>query len=166
MSAAIYPRHFRDILSHYPTGVSVITSVGDDGFPLGMSVGSFTSVSLDPPLVAFLPGTSSTTWPKIKASGKFGVNVLADGQHELCGGFAKPGGAKFEGVAYRLSPTGVPVIDNAAAWIECSLYAVYEAGDHEIALGRVVALSADADKKPLLVFKGSYGGFMLMPQQN
>ena len=165
MADVIDPRHFRNILGHYPTGVSVVTSVDNDGLPVGMSVGSFTSVSLDPPLVAFLPAMSSSTWPKIKATAKFGVNILADNQHDLCAGFAKSGGAKFSGVSHRLSANGTPVIDGIAAWIECELYAVYEAGDHEIALGRVIALSAHADKKPLLVFKGGYGGFMSLPPQ-
>ena len=78
------PDLFRHVLGHYPTGVTVVTARAPDGTPIGMVIGSFTSVSLDPPLVAFFPGRSSTTWPRIMAGGAFCVNVLAAGQERLC----------------------------------------------------------------------------------
>lgn len=163
MSTSIDSRIFRDVLGHYPTGVSIVTSVDEEERPTGITVGSFTSVSLNPPLVAFLPGRTSRSWPKIKNAAKFGVNVLAEDQHGLALKFAKPGFDKFDGVAHSPSTQGLPRLEGAIAWIACDLYAVYDAGDHEIALGRVIELEADPSKKPLLVLKGSYGAFLAMP---
>ena len=154
---------FRRVLGHHPTGVSVVTAVGTDGMPLGMAVGSFTSVSLDPPLVAFLPDKRSSTWPGIEAAGKFCVNVLAADQEAVCRRFSRSGAGKFDGVSHRLSDNASPVLDDVVAWIDCSLYAVHEAGDHFIAIGRVVALDVVRPERPLLFFKGGYGEFASLP---
>jgi flavin reductase (DIM6/NTAB) family NADH-FMN oxidoreductase RutF len=154
---------FRRVLGHYPTGVSIVTAIGGDGEQLGMVVGSFTSVSLDPPLVAFLPGKLSKTWPKIEAAGKFCVNVLAADQEQLCRRISAPGPDKFADVSHSLSGNGSPVLDGIVAWIDCSLYAVHEAGDHYIAVGRVPGLEVVRPQRPLLFFQGSYGEFALLP---
>lgn len=153
---------FRRVLGHYPTGVCVVTAVEADGAPTGMVVGSFTSVSLEPPLVAFFPAKSSGSWPRIQAVGKFCVNVLASDQRALCGQIAGPGPDKFAGIAHRVSANGSPILDDVVAWIDCSLEAVHEAGDHYIVLGRVVALEVERPGKPLLFFQGSYGEFSLL----
>lgn len=147
---------FRRILGHYPTGVCIITSIGADGVPLGMVVGSFTSVSLDPPLVGFLPMTSSESWRRIGETGRFCVNVLSSRQEPLCRTFASRTPDKYAGVDYRLSPGGLPIFDGAIAWIECGIHAVHEAGDHLIVLGEVQALDVDQPETPLLFFKGDY----------
>lgn len=153
---------FRRVLGHYPTGVCVVTAAGEDGVPVGMVVGSFTSVSLDPPLVAFFPAKSSRSWPRIETVGKFCVNVLASDQQGLCRQLAGPGPDKFAGVSHRVSGNGSPILDGVVAWIDCSLDAVHEAGDHYIVLGRVVALEVDRPERPLLFFQGSYGEFSLI----
>lgn len=153
---------FRRVLGHYPTGVCVVTAAGEDGEPVGMVVGSFTSVSLDPPLVAFFPAKSSGSWPRIERVGKFCVNVLASDQKSLCRQLAAPGPDKFSGVSHRVSANGSPILDGVVAWIDCSLHAVHEAGDHYIVLGRVVALEVDRPDRPLLFFQGSYGEFSLL----
>ncbi len=153
---------FRRVLGHYPTGVCVVTAVDAEG-PTGMVVGSFTSVSLDPPLVAFFPAKSSSSWPRIEQAGKFCVNVLASDQQALCGQFAAKGSDKFSGVSHRVSANGSPILDGVVAWIDCALEAVHEAGDHYIVLGRVIALEASAPGKPLLFFQGSYGEFTHFP---
>lgn len=158
-SATIDPATFRRILGHYPTGVCVITSVDDAGARLGFVVGSFSSVSLDPPLVAFFPDKKSSTWPRIEATKRFCVNVLGDDQGDLCRRFASKADDKFDGVTHRTSPAGLPILDGVVAWIDCDLYAVYEAGDHYIALGRVHALDSEAPTRPLLFFQGGYGRF-------
>lgn len=158
MNATINTSEFRRILGHYPTGVCAITSMASS-VPTAMTVGSFTSVSLDPPLVAFFPDRKSTTWPKIEASRRFCVNVLAHHQENVCRALAVKGGNKFEGLSYRLLSSGVPVIDDVIAWIDCDLYAVHEAGDHLIAVGRVQSLQIEKPELPLLFFKGSYGSF-------
>jgi 3-hydroxy-9,10-secoandrosta-1,3,5(10)-triene-9,17-dione monooxygenase reductase component len=158
-------KEFRTVLGHFPTGVTIITAV-HDGEPVGFTIGSFTSVSLDPPLVGFLPMTDSDTWASIEQSGAFCVNVLSRDQSDLCWKFAKTGNdaERFDGVAWHTAPTGSPIIDRAVAWIDCEIEQVYEMGDHYFVLGRVGALEADADHDgdgpwPLLFFKGTLGGF-------
>ena len=153
---------FRRVLGHYPTGVCVITAVEEGGAPLGMVVGSFTSVSLDPPLVAFFPAKSSSTWPRIEKLGRFCVNILAADQLSLCRQIASPGPDKFRDIAHRASANGSPILDNVVAWIDCTLDAVHEAGDHHIAIRRVAALEVDRAERPLPFFQGSYGEFALL----
>ena len=165
MSAApegggLAPRQFRDVLGHFPTGVAVITSLGDDGEPIGMAVGSFTSVSLDPPLVAFLPDRGSSTYPAIRDAGGFCVNVLAGGHETLCRNFATRGADRFKGVDWRPAPhTGSPILDGVVAWIDCEVGEIHEAGDHDIVIGKVRALEVDTPTIPLLFFQGGYGTF-------
>lgn len=155
---------FRQVLGHYPTGVTVVTATKADGTPVGFTIGSFTSVSLDPPLVGFLPMSDSARWKDIEATGSFCVNVLGHEQGDLCWQFAKSSiDAPFEGVAWHPSPiTGSPVIDGAIAWIDCSIEQVVEAGDHQFVMGRVVELEAssdDGEPLPLLFYRGKVGRF-------
>jgi 3-hydroxy-9,10-secoandrosta-1,3,5(10)-triene-9,17-dione monooxygenase reductase component len=152
---------FRRVLGHYPTGVCVITAVTEDG-SAGMVVGSFTSVSLDPPLVAFFPDKKSSSWPRIERAGKFCVNVLGSDQLELSRRFATRGSDKFAGVSHRISDNGSPILDGIVAWIDCDLHATHDAGDHVIVLGQVKALEVDQPSKPLLFFQGGYGEFALL----
>lgn len=149
---------FREVMGHYPTGVCVITAMGPDDKPVGMVVGSFSSVSLDPPLVGFFPARSSGSWPQIEEAGHFCVNVLASDQTSLCRQIASPGD-KWAGVQYELSNHKLPVLDGAMAAIECRLESVIEAGDHWLVLGRVLGLEAKRDADPMLFFRGKYGGF-------
>lgn len=160
VSAGIDGATFRRVLGHYPTGVCVVTAIDPDGAASGMVVGSFTSVSLDPPLVAFLPDKSSTSWPRIERAGRFCVNVLASDQGDLCRRFASKGEDKFAGLAHRVSANGSPVLDGVVAWIDCTLDAVHEAGDHYIVLGRVHELDISRPDQPLLFFRGKYGNFV------
>lgn len=150
---------FRRVLGHYPTGVCVVTAVEPGGAPVGMAVGSFTSVSLDPPLVAFFPDKGSTSWPRIERAGRFCVNVLAADQQPICRQFASKVEDKFAGVSHRLSGGGSPILDDVVAWIDCALHAVHEAGDHFIVLGRVIELDIARAEQPLLFFRGAYGNF-------
>jgi flavin reductase (DIM6/NTAB) family NADH-FMN oxidoreductase RutF/AcrR family transcriptional regulator len=149
-------RTFRHVLGHFATGVAVISADGPDG-PAAMLVSSFTSVSLEPPLVAFLPDKSSTSWPAIRAAGSFCVNILSAGQQELCAQFARKGGNKFEGVKWTPAPSGAPVLDGVMAWIDCELTQTFESGDHYIAIGRVLQLeAADFSAAPLVFFQGGF----------
>jgi flavin reductase (DIM6/NTAB) family NADH-FMN oxidoreductase RutF len=150
---------FRQVLGSYPTGVSVVTAMGADGQPIGMVVGTFTSVSLDPPLVGFLPDKNSSTWPRLEAAGRFCVNVLASDQLDVCRQLAGKGPDKFAEVEYTVSDHNLPVIAGALATIECSLHSVTDAGDHYFVLGRVLRLEATRDADPMLFFRGRYGGF-------
>lgn len=163
---SIDPSLFRQVLGHYPTGVTVVTATAADGTPIGFTIGSFTSVSLDPPLVGFLPMTSSERWKGIEATGSFCVNVLGAEQGELCWQFAKSSITEpFDGVDWTPSPiTGSPVIADAIAWIDCSIEQVVEAGDHQFVVGRVLELEhvhPDTDPVPLLFYRGKVGRFTL-----
>jgi 3-hydroxy-9,10-secoandrosta-1,3,5(10)-triene-9,17-dione monooxygenase reductase component len=150
---------FRQVLGHFPTGVTVITAITDSG-PVGLAVGSFFSVSLDPPLVAFCAGKSSTSYPKIAEVGHYVVNVLADEQEDICRVFAGKGDDKFATIGWRPSPaTGAPVINDVLAWIDCEIDAVHEAGDHYIVVGRVHELEVGHEGGPLLFFRGGYGRY-------
>lgn len=149
---------FRRVLGHFPTGVTVVTAVADDG-PTGMAIGSFASVSLDPPLVMFCPARDSSTWANMKPVGSFCVNVLGDHQKDVCGVFASKAEDKFAGVEWRAEATGAPVLDGAIAWIDCELHAIHDGGDHEIVVGLVKALDTGAGNGPLLFFQGGYGRY-------
>ena len=150
---------FRQVMGQFPTGVVIVTATGQDGRPVGMSVGSFTSVSLDPPLVAFFPAVTSRTWPEISVAAKFCVNVLASDQQHLSRAFSRSGGDKFEGVEWRRGETGSPIIAQSLAWIECELDRVDQAGDHYIVVGAVRQMAIERISVPLVFFQGGYGSF-------
>jgi flavin reductase (DIM6/NTAB) family NADH-FMN oxidoreductase RutF len=161
--AAIDPQVYRRTLGNYPTGVVIITGHDDNG-PVGLAIGSFSSVSLDPPLVGFLPDKGSTSWPRIEGSGAFCVNVLAADQLDVCRAFASRGGDKYHAIDWRAGATGSPVIDGVVAWIDCTIERVDEAGDHWFVLGRVVEMAIPRDDvAPLLFLRGAYGGFEPLP---
>jgi 3-hydroxy-9,10-secoandrosta-1,3,5(10)-triene-9,17-dione monooxygenase reductase component len=149
---------FRQVLGHYPTGVVVVTADGEEG-PAGLAIGSFTSVSLEPPLVAFFPDKHSSSWPKIEAAGVFCVNVLGEDQEDICRIFATKGADKFASIGWRPGRSGAPVINDVIAWIECSIERVDDAGDHWFVLGRVLDLDVGHAGGPLLFFRGGYGRY-------
>lgn len=137
----------------------MVTATGPDGKAAGMAVGSFFSVSLEPPLVGFCAGKSSTSYPSIEAAGQFAVNVLGADQEGACRNFANKGGDKFDGIAHHPSPvTGSPVLDGVHAWLDCTIEVVHEAGDHWIVVGRVHDLGRH-DGLPIVFYRGEFGGF-------
>lgn len=150
---------FRTVLGRHPTGVAVVTGNSQRHGPAGMVVGSFTSVSLNPPLVGFFPEKSSTSWPKIQSADRFCVNILSSDQEDVCRRFATRGIDKFAGQRYTLSDLGSPVIEDAVAWIECDLQRIEDAGDHLLVIGRVLDLKLGTPGLPLLFFMGRYGRF-------
>jgi flavin reductase (DIM6/NTAB) family NADH-FMN oxidoreductase RutF/DNA-binding IclR family transcriptional regulator len=157
---AIDPGHFRQVLGQFPTGVVVVTTVDEAGTAIGMTVGSFTSVSLDPPLVAFLPDQGSSSWKALREAGtSFCVNVLDAGQEDVGRKVAMRKVDKFSDIEWSPSPAGNPVIAGAVAWIDCDTEAIHEAGDHHIVIGRVHALELGEGASPLLFFRGGYGSF-------
>lgn len=145
----------RDVVGHYPSGVTVVTAMAGDA-PVGFSCQSFHSLSLDPPMIVIMPGRASTTWPQIRAAGKFCVNILAADQGTLCRTFSTVGTDRFAGVRWAPGPGGAPVLDGASAWIDCDLDAEYDGGDHTIALGRVKALGSDESRPPLVFHRGLF----------
>ncbi|MBO1337668.1 flavin reductase family protein [Streptomyces sp. VRA16 Mangrove soil] len=157
--APVDPAEFRRVLGTFASGVTVITAPGEDGgAPAGFACQSFASLSLDPPLVAFMVARTSTTWPRIARAGVFCVNVLGADQGALCRGFAVSGADKFAGVEYDAAPvSGSPRLGSVAAWIDCAIHAVHTGGDHLIVVGRVTALGApDTEVGPLLFHRGRF----------
>jgi flavin reductase (DIM6/NTAB) family NADH-FMN oxidoreductase RutF/DNA-binding IclR family transcriptional regulator len=159
VAPVVDPKWYRQVLSQYPTGVCVVTSVDAQGGPLAMIVGSFTSVSLRPPLVAFFPARDSNSWAKLRHSDSFCVNILSSRQEAVCRQLASKDANKFADTAHRLSRLGNPILDGVVAWIDCRRYSVTEAGDHDIVLGEVVELDVASEELPLLFFQGGYGRF-------
>jgi 3-hydroxy-9,10-secoandrosta-1,3,5(10)-triene-9,17-dione monooxygenase reductase component len=146
---------FRDVLGRFCTGVTVVTSMSG-GEPVGMTCQSFSSVSLDPPLVLFCPAKGSRAWPRMQRAGFFCVNLLSHDQLELSNGFAAKGTDKFAGVSWRPSATGAPLLDGVLGWVDCTIYAVHEAGDHYVVIGRVMDLGVEDAPHPLLFYRGRY----------
>ncbi|MET0763712.1 MAG: flavin reductase family protein [Blastococcus sp.] len=156
-NAPIVDSHaMREVLGHFASGVTVVTAVTEDG-PIGFTCQSFSSLSLDPPLVAFAPARTSQTWSRLREIGRFCVNVLAEGQDDLSQRFARSGDDRFEGVSWRPSPHGHPVLAGVVAWIDAELWAEYDGGDHTIVVARVLDLGADPERRPLLYHRGAYG---------
>lgn len=147
---------FRQVLGHFPTGVTVITAGTADG-PVGMAVGSFTSLSLDPPQVLFCAGNSSTTWPKIREHGSFSVNILAEDQEDVSRVFASKTVDKFAEIGWRHSRAGNPLLEGVLAYIECRIGNIVESGDHSIVIGEVDELAVAHEGRPLVFFRGGYG---------
>lgn len=149
---------FRHVLGHYPTGVAVITAQTPDG-PVGISMNSFTSLSLRPPLVLFCPAVTSTTWPALRAAGSIAINVLSAGQESVSRTFAARGADRFAGLDWSLGPSGAPLLHQALGWLECSIRGEYPAGDHFVVIAEIERMGVhDAIAEPLVFFRGQYYG--------
>ena len=151
----VEPAEMRRVLGQFATGVTIVTG-SDAGEPVGFACQSFTSVSLEPPLVLFCPAQTSRSWPRIRRGGVFSVNVLADDQLEVCTAFATSGGDKFEGLPWHETPWG-PCIDDVLATVHCDIEAVHPAGDHDVVIGHVRQLVTHREAAPLLFFRGQFG---------
>ena len=154
---AFDPRVFRDTLGHYASGITIISGIDEEG-PIGFTCQSFYSVSTEPPLVSFSVMTNSTTYPRVRETGKFAVNVLAHDQHTVSNQFARKGTDKWAGVSWNPTVAGNPVIADTLMWLDCDIWAEHEAGDHHIVIGRVNEMSPASwhKEEPLLYFKGQY----------
>jgi flavin reductase (DIM6/NTAB) family NADH-FMN oxidoreductase RutF len=157
-SATFDAAKFRQVLGHFPTGVTVVSAMSD-GKPVGFAVGSFASLSLDPPQVLFCAGSHSSTWPKIQAAGKFCANILADDQEDICRVFASKAADKFAEIGWKHSGNGSPLINGALAYIDCTIADVVESGDHYVVIGAVDDLDVQHEGGPLVFFRGGYGRF-------
>ena len=149
---------FRKVLGNYPTGVTLVSAY-DDG-PCAMVIGSFGSVSLDPPLVQFMPAKTSTTWERIERSGAYCVNVLGTHQLDLCNSFFDKSKDPFDAIEWRPGPSGSPIVEGSLAYIDCRIDAAHDAGDHYIVVGSVLDMDVlDDTAGPLLFFRGGYGDY-------
>ena len=149
-------RKFRQALGRFGTGVTVVTTSTDDG-PLGMTANSFSSVSMDPPLVLWAPSKFSKRYPHFERSSHFAIHVLTEDQAEICNGFAKSSNA-FDGLNWHYNETRTPLIDGCLARFECRKSACHEGGDHMIMVGEVER-AALSDGSPLMFFGGQLGSF-------
>jgi 3-hydroxy-9,10-secoandrosta-1,3,5(10)-triene-9,17-dione monooxygenase reductase component len=159
-SAAAEELSLRSVLSHFPTGVVVVTADGGDK-PVGMTLQSFLSLSLDPPLVLLSVAKTSISWPKIAAAGRFLVNVLSEGQADTARRFATSGIDKFVGVGHtHRGDLGGPLLDEVAAWVDCSFEAEHDGGDHTIVVARVlstaIAEHAEHAHAPLIFHRSGF----------
>ncbi|WP_018655173.1 flavin reductase family protein [Actinomadura flavalba] len=151
---------FRAVLGRFATGVVAVTALDPGtGAPAGLAANSFTSVSLDPPLVAFCVAHTSSTWPKLRRAGRVCVNILGAAQQSVCASLATRGGDKFAGLTWTRSPAGAPVIDGALAWIDAEIEQEHVAGDHMIVVARVHDLAETHPGEPLVFYGGAYGRF-------
>ena len=150
------PQAFRDALGQFATGVTVVTAQTPDGELVGITVSSFNSVALEPPLVLFSIDRSSNSFDALSNTEAFAVNVLSLDQQDLAHRFASQGNNKWEGVAWHEGQTGVPVLDGVLAVFECTPSARHEGGDHVIFVARVERFDQSPEGAPLLFFRGGY----------
>ena len=154
-------KSLRKTLGAFTTGVTVITTLGADGRRYGVTANSFSSVSLDPPLVLWSLATRSASMPVFRANSHYVVNVLAASQLDLCKRFATVKGDRFEGVSHARGDSGMPVLDGALAWFECHNRSRYEEGDHVIFVGEVERCGVHenaAEIAPLVFQNGQFHG--------
>jgi flavin reductase (DIM6/NTAB) family NADH-FMN oxidoreductase RutF len=151
-------RRFRDALGQFPTGVTIITTATPDGERLGMTIGSFNSLSLDPPLVLFSIWRGANSFASWQRAERYAINVLSENQEELSNKFARGKGEKWIGQTLLSGRTGLPLLPNAVIAFECEAFGRHDGGDHEIFVGRVVETHENQAKRghPLVFFGGQY----------
>lgn len=147
---------YKRTLGQFCTGVTIITSL-DGADPVGFTCQSFSALSMDPPMVLISPDKKSSTWPKIRKTGKFAVSVLSSTQQAISAQFGRSKENKFAGVQWSFSPSGLPIILDSLAWLDCEISQETDAGDHTLVLATVLELGVDPkDKPPLLFHRGKY----------
>ena len=150
------PDRMRHALGHFATGVTVITGYAPTGDPVGFACQSFASVSLDPPLVLFCADHRGRSWPLIRDTGRFTVNVLGHLQWGLVDRFGRPAGLRFEGLSWERSAQGGPSLPGALVRVHCRVEQVHPAGDHDVVIGRVVGLDDAETGRPMLFYRGRF----------
>ncbi len=152
----VFEEQFKNVLGHFATGVAVVTAV-DGGEPVGLTIQSFCSLSLDPPLILLCPALTSTSWPRLERAGRLCVNLLAESQAALARQFARSGGDKYTGVKWTSSAeTGSPLLEGALAWVDCEIEQSLQGGDHLIAICRVLDLAVRTDLRPLIFYRSNF----------
>jgi 3-hydroxy-9,10-secoandrosta-1,3,5(10)-triene-9,17-dione monooxygenase reductase component len=155
LAPALEERAFRDALGRFATGVALVTAA-PGGEPAGLVVNSLASVSLEPPLISFCPSRRSLTWSRMRRAGRFGVNVLASHHERFVGRATPPGADRFADLDWEFTPSGVPVVLDALAALECEIVAEHPAGDHSIVIARVDDVRASANEDALVFFAGRF----------
>lgn len=150
------PLEFRRAIGAFASGVTVVTGADADG-PVGFACQSFASVSLEPPMVLFCVGHHSRSWPRMRTSGRFCVNVLSEEQDDVCARFGSSRGRKFEGLDWGMSPWGAPALPGVLLRVHAQTHDVHGAGDHDVVIGRVLAVEQVTHQRPMLFFRGEFG---------
>ena len=146
----------RRVMSQFATGVAIITGTDEHG-PIGFACQSFASVSLEPPLILFCADHRGSAWPRIRPTGRFTVNVLAEHQTEVCGRFGSSRGRKYDGLDWDVSRWDTPALREVLTRVHAAVHEVHAAGDHDIVIGRVLELETVSEGSPLVFFRGSFG---------
>ena len=152
----VSPLDFRAVLGRFATGVTVVTTRNPDGEPVGLTVNSFTSVSLDPPLVLFCLDREAGSVPAFEMAEAFAVNILGVDQEEVSNRFADPMAARFASEDVADWSTGAPILREALAALDCTIHARHDGGDHIILVGQVRKLAVMDDAEPLIYWRGTY----------
>jgi flavin reductase (DIM6/NTAB) family NADH-FMN oxidoreductase RutF len=147
------PEELRRVFGTFPTGVTAVAAF-TEGIPLGLAASSFTSVSLDPPIVSVCIGHSSRTWPRLRALPRLGISVLGAHQEAVSRRLAARDDDRFATLPWRVTVGGAVFVEGSSAWLECSVHQAFSVGDHDVVMLRVHELDADPDVAPL-VFHGS-----------
>ena len=159
--AVLTTAEFRRAMAEFATGVTIVTAL-DGGEPVGFACQSFTSVSLEPPLVLFCADVRGRSWPRIRAARRFSVHVLAEEQRELCERFGSHRGAKFDGLDWDASSWGTPALRDVLLSVHAVVHDVHRAGDHDVVIGRVLAVERHDDRdggwrRPMVFFRSRFG---------
>lgn len=147
------PRALRAALGCFPTGVAIATTCGENGAPVGLTINSFNSVSMDPPLVLWSLARNAASFEAFCRHGAFAVNILGTSQEAVCNQFARPSEDKFAGINWRPGHRGVPVLNDVLVTLECDTYSTVKGGDHEIFIGRVQRIR-HTEREPLVFHRG------------
>lgn len=154
--ASFSNRDFRDVMGRFATGVAIVTTRAAAGAPVGMTVNSFSAVSLSPPLVLFCIDRGATCYDAFAAADCFAVNILREDQQAISDVFANGDGDRFAGLAVDRWETGAPILTAGLAAMDCQIHDRHDGGDHDILVGRVLRLSTGAAAAPLVYFGGRY----------
>jgi len=154
-ASEVDPFQYRQLLGHFATGVTILTTMTPEGKPLGMTANSLSSVSLSPPLISVCVDREADMHPVILRASEFVVNVLASDQEALARRFSDKYEDRFDGVGYRLNPEGLILLDGVLAHVVCRRQETYPGGDHTIVLGRVIG-GTTHERHPLLYYRGGY----------
>jgi flavin reductase (DIM6/NTAB) family NADH-FMN oxidoreductase RutF len=161
----VEPLHLRKVLGCFATGVAVVTTCGKSSKPAGVTISSFNSLSLEPPLILWSLSLNAPSLAAFRTNEFFAVNILAESQLEICTNFARPSADKFANIDHCPGILGIPLITGAAAHLECRTYARYPGGDHEIYVGKVVAIK-HSEQEPLLFHRGAFRSFRPQNAEN
>jgi 3-hydroxy-9,10-secoandrosta-1,3,5(10)-triene-9,17-dione monooxygenase reductase component len=147
---------FRTTMGSFASGLTVVAGLDETGQPAGLTCQSFSSLSIEPPLILVCIGLGSTSWARIEPTGRFGVSILAEEQKEVCAALGRRAEDKFDSIRWHAGDNGSVYIKDALAAIDCRISAIHEAGDHLVVIGKVTDLHVREDGAPLLYYRGSY----------